>query len=209
MCYRIFLEVYRDDLEEDFEIASASPLVSRFAERGSVLKTYGDIFPSDVVPVLAPGKDRHVSAFPMKWGFTVPGRPVLANARSETASEKPTFRDLWKSRRCLIPASGYYEWEHFVDSSGKRKTGDRYLIAPPKDRRIWIAGLYRIEDSLPVFTVLTRQATPELGKIHDRMPLMFYPELKDDWIDPDGDPRRLLRYAVTDLEARVDRKAKE
>ena len=63
----------------------------------------------------------------------------------------------------------------------------------------WLAGLYRIEDGLPVFTVLTKEPTDELRRIHDRMPLILPQDLIDDWIRPDTNPKDLLQYAVSDL----------
>ena len=87
--------------------------------------------------------------------FQIPGRSLLVNARVETAAEKPTFKEAWEKHRCIVPASWYYEWEHLTGNSGQKKVGDKYMIQPRGSSMTWLAGLYRIEDGLPVFAVLT------------------------------------------------------
>ena len=135
----------------------------------------------------------------MKWGFSIPGRSLLVNARSETAGQKPTFKEAWEKHRCIISASWYYEWEHLIGNSGQKKTGDKYMIQPRGSAMTWLAGLYRIEDGLPVFTVLTKNPTEELKHIHDRMPVIFPKELIDEWIRPDIKPEDLMKYALSDM----------
>ena len=71
------------------------------------------------------------------------------------------------------------------------------MIQPNGSSMTWLAGLYRIEDSLPVFAVLTREPTDELRRIHDRMPLILPKERIDEWIDPRSNPEELLRFAMT------------
>ena len=88
--------------------------------------------------------------------------------------------ELWEKRRCIIPASWYFEWEHLISNTGQKKTGDKYMIQPNGSSMTWLAGLYRIEDSLPVFAVLTREPTDELRRIHDRMPLILPKERIDE-----------------------------
>jgi hypothetical protein len=63
-------------------------------------------------------------AFHMFWGFTAQNGSLIINARSETASERPMFKDSWAQRRCIIPASWYYEWEHFTSPGGAVKKKD-------------------------------------------------------------------------------------
>ena len=72
------------------------------------VKASGEIFPADRAPVLAPSRSGRAKGFAMRWGFTLNGRRVI-NARSETAAERPLFRDSLLSRRCLIPLTRYYE----------------------------------------------------------------------------------------------------
>ena len=124
--------------------------------------------------------------------------PVV-NARSETASEKPLFREHWQKHRCIIPASWYFEWQHFISLNGQTKTGQKYLIQPSGSSVTYLCGLYRFEDELPVFTVLTRKSDDELREIHDRMPLILSADMINDWINVDADPAKLLPLSLTDM----------
>lgn len=136
---------------------------------------------------------------PCGGAFRYRADPLIVNARLETASEKPTFREAWKSHRCIVPASWYYEWEHYQTSDGKTKTGEKYLIQPRGATVTWLCGLYRIEGELPVFTILTREPSAELRELHDRMPLMLPREAIGEWVRPDTRPETLLPYALTDM----------
>ena len=129
----------------------------------------------------------------------VPGRPLLINARAETAAEKPMFREAWQAHRCIVPASWYYEWEHRVRNDGKKETGDKYLIQPKGAAAVWMCGLYRIEDGLPAFVVLTREAGEPIRFIHDRMPLILPEDKIGEWIRPDADAGKLAGAAQTEM----------
>lgn len=201
MCTRFYVEPETDDTMEIIEEMQRSSLTRKFIHAGSAILTSGEIRPTNVVPVLAPDRYGKTTAFPMKWGFQIPGRSLLVNARTETAAQKPTFRESWEKHRCIIPASWYYEWEHMVSSTGQKKTGDKYMIQSRNSSMTWLCGLYRIEDGLPCFTVLTREPSEELKKIHDRMPLILPKELLDEWINPRTRPEDLLEYTLTDLVA--------
>lgn len=201
MCTRFYIEPETEELLDLLEEAKQSRLGLQFMRAGSKVLTSGEIRPTDVVPVIASNKTRKQSIFPMKWGFQIPGRSLLVNARSETAAEKPAFKEAWKNHRCIIPASWYYEWEHLLGSSGQKKTGDKYMIQPRGSSMTWLAGIYRMENGFPFFTVLTREPTDELRHIHDRMPLIMPRRLIEAWISPDINPQSLVQYAVTDVVA--------
>ena len=134
------------------------------------------------------------------------------NARSETAAGKPTFREDWKKHRCIVPASWYFEWEHRRENAGGEPVGDRaasgsraaspsqkYSIHPKDSSMTWLCGLYRIENGLPVFVILTREPGEGIRFIHDRMPLIMPDDLVNEWIRPDTKPEDLLPYALTDM----------
>ena len=173
-----------------------SPLVSKWHATTGIT-TYGEIRPTNVVPVIASKRSGEKAVFPMKWGFS--GRTLLMNARTETAPVKATFRDAWASHRCIIPASWYFEWEHIVGNDGKKRTGDKYLIQPKGSSMTWLCGLYRIEDGLPVFVILTREPGEEIRFIHDRMPLIMPGDYVDEWIRPDAKPEKLVQAAMTEM----------
>ena len=199
MCTRYYIEPETEELEEIIAEVRKSPLTRKFIHAGNAVLTSGEIRPTNVVPVIASNKAEIRAVFPMRWGFRIPGRPPLLNARTETADEKPTFKEAWERRRCIVPASWYYEWEHLMGSDGKKKTGFKYMIQPMGSRTTWLCGLYRIEEGFPAFTVLTREPTAELLRIHDRMPLILPKELAPLWIRPETKADELLKYALTDM----------
>ena len=199
MCTRFYVEPDTEEFREIIEAVRGSPLSRRFVHAGYKALSLGEIRPTDVVPVLAPDRKGGKAAYPMKWGFRIDGGPLLVNARTETAAERPAFKESWEKRRCVIPASWYYEWEHLTGNDGRKKTGDMYMFQPKGSDVTWLCGLYRMENGLPEFTVLTREPTEELRSIHDRMPLILPRELTDEWIRPDAKPEELLKYALTDM----------
>ena len=128
----------------------------------------------------------------------------MVNARVETASTKPTFKESWERHRCVVPASYYFEWEHLINAAtGKAKTGDKYMIQPKGSAVTWLAGLYRIEDisgiQIPVCTVLTREPSEEIRFIHDRMPVILPGDDIEKWINPDSKPDEIIKNAMTDM----------
>jgi len=199
MCTRFYIEPRSEELDEIMKAAMKTGLARKFLIAGSAVLTSGEIRPTNVVPVIAPNKDGKRTVFPMRWGFRIPGRSLVVNARTETAAVRPTFRDSWRQHRCVIPASWYFEWEHLDAPGGKTKTGDKFAIQPNGQSVTWLCGLYRIEDGFPAFTVLTREPSDDVRRIHDRMPLILPEEMTDAWISPEQKPEDIIRYAVTDL----------
>ena len=204
MCTRYYMEM-SPELRPIVEKAKASSLAFRMVDRlGKPLKTSGEIFPTDMVPVIASSRSGARTVFPMVWGYDLPGlsRPVV-NARVESAPIKDVWKSGWLSHRCAVPASWYFEWEHFTTPGGKVKAGDKYLIQANGSSVLYLAGLYRFQQfrdlQYPVFTVLTRGPTPELQKLHDRMPLILPSSVTDDWINPKTRAEDLLPYALTDV----------
>ena len=193
MCCRYYADL-SPELRPIVEEMNRSPLVARW-HKTTAVKTCGEIRPADVAPVIAPNRRGERAVFPMKWGFQA--KTLLINARTETAAEKPLFKDAWAGRRCVIPASWYYEWEHLAGDGGRKKTGGKYLIQPEGASVTWLAGLYRIEDGLPAFVVLTREAAESIRFIHDRMPLILPEELVNEWIRPDAEPQAVACRALT------------
>ncbi len=167
--------------------------------KGSVYH-FGEISPGNTVPVLAYGRSGRQIAFQMYWGFSVKTGSLIPNARSETAAEKPIFKDSWAKHRCIIPASWYYEWEHARTPDGKTVTGQKYLIQPSGMDKTFLCGIYRLEGGAPHFAVLTREPADKIRFIHDRMPLILPEELIDEWIYPGSDPAKVAEKALTEVE---------
>ena len=195
MCCRYWTEE-SPELRVIVEEMNRSSLVRKWHNITAV-KSYGEIRPTDVVPVIAPDKSGRRAVYPMKWGYT--GKGLLMNARAETAGQKPTFREDWEKHRCIVPASWYFEWEHRLGNDGKKYTGDKYMIQPKGSAMTWLCGLYRIENGLPVFVILTREPGDEIRFIHDRMPMIMPEDLVNTWIRPDVKPEELLPYALTEM----------
>ena len=195
MCCRYWTEK-SPELRPIVEEMNRSPLALKW-QKTTGIKTYGEIRPTDVVPVIAPDRTGSRAVYPMKWGYS--GKTLLMNARSETAAEKPTFREDWARHRCIVPASWYFEWEHLTGNDGRTHTGDKYMIQPKGAAATWLCGLYRIENGMPVFVVLTREPGEGIRFLHDRMPLIMPEDRIDEWIRPDAEPEKLLPYALTDM----------
>lgn len=138
---------------------------------------------------------------PMRWGL-VPGwwkkplkelRLATFNARAETVAEKPFFRSAFKRTRCLIPASGYYEWQ----TIGKEK--QPFYFTRRDDQVITIAGLWdewkNPETGKPQnsCTMIITEANKFVAQVHDRMPVVLEEKQFDAWLADDSKPESLLK----------------
>jgi len=117
----------------------------------------------------------------------------MINARAETVSVKPAFRGAFARRRCLLPADGYYEW--YRPGGDAKAAKQPYYIYRDDGGPLAFAGLYELwrDPALPdghpdawlwTATIITTSAPDELGRIHDRMPMVIGPERWADWLDP-------------------------
>ena len=115
------------ELRELVKEMNRSALAEQFKDKKQgALSAEGEIFPSAVLPVIATNRKGVERVFPMKWGFSMKGKHLLINARTETAAEKPAFREAWFAHRCNIPASRYNEWEH----DEQTRPGKKYALRP-------------------------------------------------------------------------------
>lgn len=181
MCGRYTLKSPPAVIAQTFGVPTPATLPQRF-----------NIAPSQLVLAVraaAGGPDRELVAF--TWGL-VPfwaNDPAIGNrminARSETAATKPAFRASFRSRRCLIIADGFYEWQ--ARGSSKQpyyfqlESGEPFGFAGLWDR--WQAG---DAQSLETCTILTCAANDTVQTIHDRMPVIIPPEHFSAWLDPAG-----------------------
>ena len=139
----------------------------------------GEVRPANLAPVIANSRYLKPRPFLMKWGFSrLDHKSLIINARSESAMDKPIFQRSMLQRRCLIPASYYFEWEH------KEKEKTKYKIRPACFPMFYMAGIYRYEAQslLPAFTILTRSPISEIAFIHNRMPVILGKEEQQIWL---------------------------
>ncbi|MEG1525800.1 MAG: SOS response-associated peptidase [Clostridia bacterium] len=156
----------------------------------------GEIFPTAIVPVISNSKALKPTPFLMKWGYShYQGNGVIINARAETALEKPMLKKSMLERRCLIPASNYFEWE----CVGKTKR--KYAIQQKDAGLTYMAGIYRLEEAMqtPTFVILTCDAAADIAFIHPRMPLLLPLEEREAWLSPSAN--------ITDVMDRAQRSA--
>jgi putative SOS response-associated peptidase YedK len=181
-----------EELPPDYNVAPTKPtyvVVSAKAERALHVARWG------LVPSWA--KDPSIGS-------------KMANARVETVAEKPSFRTSLAKRRCLMPATGYYEWYlPEVGEGSARPKKQPFFIHPGDNSSVAMAGLYSwwrdpaVGDDAPwllTCTVITTKASDALGHIHDRMPMTVAKEHWARWLDPEQgiDPLELLHPAMND-----------
>ena len=144
--------------------------------------------------------DGHRRLRPMRWGFiphwykTPADGPLLINARAETIAEKPAFRAACRERRCLIPASGFYEWTK--DEEGKRLP---WYIHPAEGEMLAFAGVWQVwdkgEEPLTTCAIVTTDANKAMSKIHHRMPVVLARNDWAKWLGEEGKGAATLMHA--------------
>ena len=189
MCGRFYIA--EEDTAEDL-LRIIDALNRRYKDITPV-KTQGEIRPTDIIPVMANSPSMSTGVYAMKWGYTMPDGKPMFNARSETASNKAMFADGMRQRRCLIPADFYYEWQK--TGQGKQK----YEIAPSDVNGFFLAGIYRIEQGRPVFSILTKDPVESISFIHNRMPVILPTEAMSDWLNPRFNGVEILSAAVGNM----------
>ena len=166
-----------------------------FYERFEIINRVEDLVPryniapgQDVPVVIRNSPNRLIC---MRWGL-IPhwakderiGYKMI-NARAETLTERPAYRGLLGSKRCIVPASGFYEWQE-TSERGKQP----YYIHADAGDYLPFAGLYDIwvnpeGTEVYSFTIITTQPTANLRPIHNRMPAILEPAAEEVWLDPD------------------------
>src|SRR5262249_30138263 len=168
----------------------------------NIRPTY-NVCPTDPISIIIPG-DKSLFLIPMRWGLiprwwkkSLKELPATFNARSETVADKPMFRDAFKRNRCLIPASGYFEWQ----TLGKDK--QPYYFMPRNGSVLTFAGLWeewkdRINnETTTCCTMLITEPNSFVSAIHDRMPVILEPESFGPWLSG-GAGTELLKPAPED-----------
>ncbi len=178
-------------------IARLNDLLSQFAAEAAGLEDYPlyeryNIPPTADIPVVrvVDGK-RQLSL--MRWGLLpswtkdIKKAPMLNNARAETVAEKPSFRSAYKRRRCIIPASGFFEW--LQDSKPKQP----FYFHRPDGKFLAFAGLWERWQEFDSCTIVTTDPNEVMEPIHDRMPVILGDNDYSEWLDPSiENPSHLL-----------------
>jgi putative SOS response-associated peptidase YedK len=152
-----------------------------------------NVAPTQFSPVLIAADEAAVAnAVPMRWGLLpswakdIKIGASMINARVETVASKPAFRSAWKSRRCLVPASGYYEWR--LEGGIKQP----YWIHDSNGPVLMFAGLWEnwkapTGDWIQSFAIITQAAVEPMLQLHDRTPLMLKPGVLGRWLHGSAD----------------------
>jgi putative SOS response-associated peptidase YedK len=135
------------------------------------------------------------------WAKDLSTGTRLINARSETVATKPSFRNAFKKRRCLIPSNGFYEWK---GSKGQKQP---MFLTLPDGNPFAFAGLWEIWDNkgkeqtpYRSCTILTREASESVLPIHHRMPVILKPKAFDTWLNPENqDTKSLLEIIKSQI----------
>ncbi len=197
MCGRYNLRATPKDMQDFFGLA---------AEPAAFSVRY-NIAPTQTVPAVRMAGDRMEATF-FRWGlipFWAKDMKIgssMINARADTITEKPTYKAAFRRRRCLIPASGFYEWKQ---GTGKVKQPfhihqvDNYLLAFAGLWETWDKGEAPIESC----TIITTEANDLMKPLHDRMPVILPRSTWDVWLDAeveaDGLAKLLAPYAGGDM----------
>ena len=159
-----------------------------------------NVSPGNEMPVIVRGSQEHKIEF-MTWGL-VPSwskEPKsalkLINARQEGLTEKPMWKRLVKTRRCVVPARGFYEWKNI---DGKKKP---YYITPKNGSVFSFAGLWDVwsdgsGNDLYTFTIITTEPNDEMKAVHNRMPALLDKKYMDIWLEPGELPEELLHKVL-------------
>lgn len=199
MCGRYLLTAPPEAVRSWFDYGEAEDFPPRF-----------NIAPSQPILLVCMIGDRR-SARLARWGLMPswardPSRiGLLFNARSETAAERPAFRGAMRHRRCLVPASGFYEWRR---GAGGRK--EPFLVRRADGGLLAFAGLWETWSDprggeIDTAAILTGAAVGRVAAIHERMPLMVARDAFDGWLDHTVTPARALERLrlVADAELEI------
>lgn len=148
MCGRYFVD---DGMERELKNAFQSVDISKFQAKA------GDVCPTDLAFILTGTKE--ICLTQMRWGFRKKDqKDLLINARVETVKEKPMFNESMRYNRCVIPASGFYEWN---------KIGEKASFRPPHRKILFMAGIWQKVEDENQFTILTTAPNVSVAPVHD------------------------------------------
>lgn len=193
MCGRFAITLPDDAMAALFEATPANDLPQ--------VPNY-NVCPTNQVHVIT-SKDHTRHLRPMRWGFlphwykTTNGGPLLINARAETIAEKPAFKSACRERRCLIVATGFYEWTK--DENDNRLP---WYIYPTNENHLVFAGIWQTwekgDEALTTCAIVTTEANKPMSAIHHRMPVILSAKDWPRWLGEDGKGAAALMTAAHD-----------
>ncbi|MCC5894326.1 MAG: SOS response-associated peptidase [Alkalibacterium sp.] len=198
MCGRYGLTVSEEELIKRYQLD-----YDDFSSNDYDYEERSEIFPTTENIVLLPNQ----KLYPVKWGFT-PGfakRPLI-NARSENILEKKTFKEPFAKKRCIVPASYFFEWQK-VEGQQKK---DKKIITVKQLPIFSMAGVcerYTDDDgqSILTYAILTTDANDQMKPIHDRMPVILDPEHEAQYLDLNADLDDIQKFLrPTELELDIE-----
>ncbi len=194
MCGRYYVD---DDTAREIEklVRQVDEKMKRKTAPCKVEIAAKDIHPTETAPILT-SSGSGLECCWQRWGFPgfQKGR-VIFNARSESAMEKPMFRDAVLYHRAVIPAAWFYEWD---------RNKQKYIFYRNGGTALFMAGCYRKYEDGDRFVILTTQANASMEPVHDRMPLILEREEAVDWLLEDGAAEELLGKLPPLLERRAE-----
>jgi putative SOS response-associated peptidase YedK len=144
------------------------------------LEPLPDIRPTDRVPIILPGNDQ-LELRLARWGFSAPAgasrQLSLFNARDDKLEQSPIWREGFYSRRCLVPATAFFEW------SGVKGAKVKHRIGLSSGRVFGMAGIWQTTEDGLEFTVITTTPNEVVAQLHDRMPVIVKPRDYENWLD--------------------------
>ncbi len=183
MCGRYLID-FDDDRELMAIVQEAQERLQKRSGDGSLCLNSGEIRPTQQGPVLKLA-GCHLYADAGRWGFPFQKQQVFL-ARLETILQKPMFSESMLYRRCIVPASGFYEWSH-----GKVKK--KYYFQNRHASHLYMAGIWRSCEDGEHFVIVTTEADDCMRQVHDRMPVVLTKEEAQFWL---GDWQSACQVAV-------------
>jgi putative SOS response-associated peptidase YedK len=187
MCGRYALNIPGDDLALEYDANN---------QTSSYIASNWNISPTTTIPIINESRNgtlsREISLASWglipTWAKDASRQANAINARVESISEKPTYRSAFKSRRCLVPVTGYYEW---ATELGKYRPKQPFFISSKASKTLAIAGIYEdwlnpaSNQLLTTAAIITRAALGLVAPIHNRMPVILPKSLWSSWLKPD------------------------
>ncbi len=144
-------------------------LMRLFLSKAGFDSEISEIYPSCTAPIIHAIGDK-ICAKKGIWGFKGYSSRLIFNARVETVTVKDLFSSDFENRRCVIPASAFYEWDHKSGTDGKKQL---YRFNIPSSDILYFCGFYKLTEGVKHFVILTTEANSDMCDIHTRMPVII------------------------------------